>query len=132
MNRERRRKYKRGNNSKDNGKENRNENGGPGRRGGKRQNRDGEIVTSTGFRFTPPSGLLDDWDFLSGLARLMGAKSDESAMAEYFQMSETLLGPDGLERLKAHVRKLTGSHSFTQMKDEINELISGLKELEGN
>ena len=107
----------------------------PNRRAAPNQNRhrDGELVTASGFRFTPPPHLLDDWDFLASISRLAGSNREESeVMADYFSLAETFLGPDGLERLKQHVTKTTGYPSFESMRQELEELMGGLKQNEGN
>lgn len=92
-----------------------------------------EITTKSGFSFTPPEHLLDDWDFVSALGRLASPKlTDADALSGYFDVAGLLLGDDGLERLKAHVREKQGYASFKVMREEIEDALSQLKESGGN
>lgn len=91
------------------------------------------IVTKSGFSFTPPEHLRDDWDFVAATGRLASPNlTAQEAMAGYFDVVNMLLSPDDLERLKAHVKKNKGYCSFDAMQAEIKELIFNLKETEGN
>ena len=91
------------------------------------------IVTKSGFSFTPPEHIFDDWDFMAMLGRMASPNlAEQEAMSGYFELVNALLPPDDLERLKAHVREAKGYCSFSAMRTEIEEIISKLKETEGN
>ena len=97
------------------------------------KNSEKRIVTKSGFSFTPPEHLLDNWDFLFVLGRMASPQlTDMGALSGYFDVANILLGEDGLERLKAHVQKEKGYASFTAMREEIEDALSKLKEAEGN
>lgn len=92
-----------------------------------------KIVTKSGFSFTPPEHLFDNWDFLAVTGRMASSKLTEAeTVAAYFEAVDLLLPPDDLERLKAHVKKKNGYVSFKVMREEIEEMLSKLKEAEGN
>lgn len=91
------------------------------------------ITTKSGFSFTPPEHILDDWDFLSILGRMASPNlTDADAMAGYFQLVNALMTPEDLERLKDHVRQAQGYASFWAIQTEVEELIAKLKDDEGN
>ena len=92
-----------------------------------------QITTESGFSFTPPEHLFDNWDFLSVTGRLASSKLTEAeTVAAYFEAVDLLMPADDLERLKAHVREKKGYASFAAMRAEIEEMLSKLKEVEGN
>ena len=91
------------------------------------------VITKSGFSFTPPEHILDDWDFVAKVGHMASPDLTEAeSMSGYFDVVNALLPPDDLERLKAHVREKTGYASFKAMREEIEEIISKLKEAEGN
>ena len=91
------------------------------------------IVTESGFSFTPPEHILDDWDFIDLVGRTLSPTlTEKEAVSVYFDVVKALLAPDDLERLKAHVRKKKGYCSFAAMRTEIGEIVSKLKKAEGN
>lgn len=92
-----------------------------------------EITTNSGFTFTPPEHIMDDWNFMEILARMAGGKrTDGEIMADYFDISEMIFGADGIEKLKEHVKRTAGYVSFQAMMGEINEAIAALKNVEKN
>lgn len=91
------------------------------------------IVTKSGFSFTPLEHILDDWDFIAKMGRMASPDLTETeSLAGYFDVVNALLPPDDLERLKAHVREEKGYCSFAAMRAEIEEIISKMREAEGN
>ena len=92
-----------------------------------------QITTKSGFSFTPPEHLFDNWDFIALTGRMASSKLTEAeTVAAYFETVDMLLSPDDLERLKAHVREKHGYVSFKAMREEIEEMLSKVKEAEGN
>ena len=92
-----------------------------------------QITTKSGFSVAPPVHLFDDWDFIAKMGRMVSPDLTEAeSLAGYFDVVNALLSPDDLERLKAHVREEKGHCSFSAMRSEIKEIISKLKEAEGN
>lgn len=91
------------------------------------------ITTTSGFSVTPPEHILDDWDFIELVGRMASPTlTDTETMSAYFDIVKALLAPDDLERLKAHIREEKGYCSFAAMRTEIEDIISKLKEAEGN
>ena len=91
------------------------------------------IVTKSGISFTPPEHIIDDWDFVAKIGRMASPDLTEAeSVSGYFDVVNALLPPEDLERLKAHVREEKGYCSFAAMRAEIEEIISRLKETEGN
>lgn len=91
------------------------------------------ITTKSGFSFTPPEHILDDWDFLSILGRMASPNlTDADAMTGFFQLVNALMTPEDLEQLKDHVRQAQGYASFRAIQTEVEELIAKLKNDEGN
>ena len=99
----------------------------------KKAETENRIVTESGFSFTPPEHVLDDWEFVALTGRMASPNLKENeAVSGYFDIVNALLPPDDLERLKAHVREKGGYCSFAAMRKEIEEIFSKLKENEGN
>ncbi|MBQ6207885.1 MAG: hypothetical protein IJK52_12495 [Oscillospiraceae bacterium] len=99
----------------------------------KKAETENRIVTESGFFFTPPEHILDDWDFIELVGRMVSPTLTETeTVSVYFDVVKALLAPDDLERLKAHVKKGKGYCSFNAMRTEIEEIISKLKKAEGN
>ena len=99
----------------------------------KKAETENRIVTESGFSFTPPEHISDDWDFIALIGRMASPNlKDNEAISGYFDVVKALMEPDDLERLKAHVKKEKGYCSFAAMRKEIEEIISKLKKAEGN
>ena len=67
-----------------------------------------------------------------GTKKSISKLTEGDTMAAYFEAVDMLLSPDDLERLKAHVREKHGYVSFKAMREEIEEMLSKVKEAEGN
>lgn len=74
--------------------------------------------TSTGFEFEIKEDTLDDYELME-----LVAESDTGDIGAFIEMVKVVLGHEQKERLKEHVRDLTGKVSAKSMAKEIAEIL---------
>lgn len=84
-----------------------------------------EGKTKSGFKFKINENILNDWDFVTLSDTLQQGKA---TMKEVNALFEMVLGSDGMEKLKEHIRKkYDGIVDAIAMKDEFAEIIASTK-----
>ena len=78
-------------------------------------------TTSTGYKYNIDERLKTDWDFLKAVRQL---QSDPSNMDNLENVIVMLLGTDGFERLREHIKANNDGYCpLTEMNKEIAEMM---------
>lgn len=84
-----------------------------------------EGKTKSGFKFSVNEKIFNDWDFIT-LAD--GLQNGQATMKEINSLFEMVLGADGFEALKEHIRKKNdGIVDAIAMKDAFAEIVQNTK-----
>lgn len=78
--------------------------------------------TPSGFEFEINKEALDNWEFLEKLSDL-----EDGDGAQIVGIARILLGREGVERLKEHVRDENGKVTFTAMTEELTAVFEAVK-----
>lgn len=78
--------------------------------------------TPSGFEFEINKDALDNWEFLEKLSDL-----EDGDDAQIVGIARILLGKEGVERLKEHVRDEKGKVTFTAMTEELTAVFEAVK-----
>ena len=84
-----------------------------------------EGKTKSGFKFSVNEKIFNDWDFIT-LAD--GLQNGQATMKEINSLFKMVLGADGFEALKEHIRKKNdGIVDAIAMKDAFAEIVQNTK-----
>ena len=84
-----------------------------------------EGKTKSGFKFNINENIINDWDFVTLSDTL---QQGEGTMKDANALFEMVLGSDGVQKLKEHIRKKhDGIVDAIAMKDEFAEIIASTK-----
>ena len=85
-----------------------------------------EGKTKSGFKFKINENIINDWDFVTLSDTL---HRGEGSMKDANTLFTMVLGSDGVEKLKEHIRKKhDGIVDANVMRDEFAEIIASAKE----
>lgn len=83
-----------------------------------------EIKTKSGFKAKVLDDAMDNWDLLEALRAI-----DRGEAGAIVDVAPLLLGEEQVDKLKKHLRSEDGVLRASDMVNEINEILQGVKEV---
>ena len=86
-----------------------------------------KVTTASGFTCEVDPERLDDWDFMCAIADSESEDAGKALRAQIY-ICKYMLGDEGEQRLKAHLKEVNGCTKATDVIQEVVEIFQKIKE----